>query len=1188
MTKIRLLVTIIFCLVLMAPVIQAQEDSSPPAETTEEAPIGVIIIDDPLGEETEIPTPVPTEEPTTPPTPEVTVEPTAEVTIEPTAEITAEPTEPTAEPPAPTETPVATPIVDIFSDNFESGISTHWVLSPGWILTQDNGSFLAAAAAGETALINGIDWPHFLLALRVRGPISIQFRSGTEAYRLAIAETGKASLYRGETLLVEGADAGAADAWHPVNVQALGGVITVAVDRVAQFTYTDPSTLDAGAIRFVSDGAAAFDDVVLNKLDAPLPTPEPTEESTPEVQANFLLPADEPTEPAIFVVNSPRDNSTADDGLCTLREAIESANSSTGLVLYPECGSSAGTSIADNPDIIEFEMNDPLFVSPPYEILPFGCPLPDIIDQVIIDGYSQTGAEPATDSTFAVIRIELNGSNAFSSGSCAANKSNGLHILEGGNGSTIKGLAITRFKANGIYIENASNVTVSGNYIGLENGGSVPQPNLADGIFIDEGTFNTIGGLTAADRNLISSNTANGIHIKGVSTVTETTANNNIIQGNYIGLDRTGLLDRGNDKDGVFIDESEDNLVGGSVAGARNIISGNGDNGVQIKNLNEASGLSLANLVRGNYIGLNYNANGMVPNDDDGVRLSGTRGNTIGGTTAADRNIITGNAGYGVHITKATYQADYNVISGNFIGTNLNGTGLFTSATYNRTGNGLGGVFIEFGTNNYIGDAVSGAGNVIAGNRGNGSGTFYGIYITNNSAANRIYGNLIGVDVTGTVALGNTVGIRISGPSQNFVGSTDPLTRNVISGNLMNGIELAGTGTTDTRVLGNYVGVNVTGNVALPNGGQGILISGAVNSVIGSTDAGATNVISGNTGDGIRLSGSNGVVSETNRIQNNYIGLGADGTTALGNGGNGINVMSFTQRNQIGTDPASPDPQDDIGGNIIAYNTLAGVAIPTDGGVGNSVMKNVIHTNGGLGIDLGNMGVTPNDGGDTDEGANHLQNFPIVTGVSRDSGNITITGSLNTTANSGFSPPLAYRIDFFGNATCDPSNYGEGRTYLDTLTWGDGRITQVGGSTSGNYTFEITIPEQPGVNRITLTATERRPTGTDFDYSTSEFSQCLDPDNNPPAITPIPMSSITTAHNTLSGPVNFNISDVETPVANLTLSATSSDPTIVSNTPSNFQFSCTTGSCTVRVRPNSGADAYGDVNITVIVTDADG
>ena len=157
-----------------------------------------------------------------------------------------------------------------------------------------------------------------------------------------------------------------------------------------------------------------------------------------------------------------------------------------------------------------------------------------------------------------------------------------------------------------------------------------------------------------------------------------------------------------------------------------------------------------------------------------------------------------------------------------------------------------------------------------------------------------------------------------------------------------------------------------------------------------------------------------------------------------------------------------------VQGNLIAYNNGPGVAIA--GGINNRIRSNAIHSNGGVGIDLGSDDVTYNDLGDGDTGANHLQNFPVLAVITNEGTHTTIEGALNSTANTDF------RVEFFSSMACDPSDYGEGETFLGSIhdtTDGD-----------GNARFVVTFPTG-GLPDQSFTAT-----ATDADGNTSEFSRC--------------------------------------------------------------------------------------------------
>jgi VCBS repeat-containing protein len=410
------------------------------------------------------------------------------------------------------------------------------------------------------------------------------------------------------------------------------------------------------------------------------------------------------------------------------------------------------------------------------------------------------------------------------------------------------------------------------------------------------------------------------------------------------------------------------------------------------------------------------------------------------------------------------------VVEGNFIGTNPAGTAA-------GPGNRLFGVSM-CSKNNIIGGTTPDKRNLISGN-GN-----VGIKIDSNTYAaqgNRIEGNLIGTNAEGTDDVANLYGVRIGDlAGGNIIGGTTAASRNVISGNSQNGIELGG----DTinfapgdTIQGNYIGTNAAGSSAVPNGGNGLVITHANNNnIIGGTAAGEGNLISGNGGVGVSI-GSTG-----NTVRGNLIGLKADGTGSLGNGqpnivGSGAGIQVGGSNNTIGgTDTGA--------GNTIANNFGPGVLLSDLSSEGNAILGNSIFSNTRLGIDLseGSLGVTLNDSGDYDNFvANRGQNFPLITpnSVSVSGGNATFSGTLNS------NPDATFRLEFFANESCNAAApgfpgeefFGEGQTFIGT--------TDITTDDSGNTSFgPLTFPVPSGQSVITATATN---TTTN---NTSEFSQC--------------------------------------------------------------------------------------------------
>ena len=134
------------------------------------------------------------------------------------------------------------------------------------------------------------------------------------------------------------------------------------------------------------------------------------------------------------------------------------------------------------------------------------------------------------------------------------------------------------------------------------------------------------------------------------------------IEGNYIGTDATGTLDRGNGGDGIQVNGASGTLIGGTTAATRNVVSGNNAVGIRL------SGTTTGTLIRGNYIGVDAPGFNAIPNTGSGVALGDTaNGNTIGGSAAGAGNLISGNGNMGVTLFGAGVTG--NTVAGNRIGT---------------------------------------------------------------------------------------------------------------------------------------------------------------------------------------------------------------------------------------------------------------------------------------------------------------------------------------------------------------------------------------------------------------------------------------------------------------------------------------------------------------------------------------
>jgi len=281
------------------------------------------------------------------------------------------------------------------------------------------------------------------------------------------------------------------------------------------------------------------------------------------------------------------------------------------------------------------------------------------------------------------------------------------------------------------------------------------------------------------------------------------------------------------------------NTIGGITAapgtGAGNLISGASNNGVWI-----TGGGATGDVVEGNLIGTDVSGKNPLGNYDGVEILNGASGNTIGGLIATAGtgagNLISGNTNDGLEITGSGVSG--NLVAGNLIGTNAAGTGALANGAYGveidtgASGNTIGGLAATPGT---------GAGNVISGNAGPG------VYLK--SGSNVVLGNLIGTNAAGEAAIPNGLisapiglingAVYLTGVG-NTIGGTCAGAGNVISGNVNQDVEIAGTGATDDLVAGNYIGLDITGTVKLTSVG-GIEVDGP-NNTIGGTVAGAANV----------------------------------------------------------------------------------------------------------------------------------------------------------------------------------------------------------------------------------------------------------------------------------------------------------------------------------------------------------
>ncbi len=281
--------------------------------------------------------------------------------------------------------------------------------------------------------------------------------------------------------------------------------------------------------------------------------------------------------------------------------------------------------------------------------------------------------------------------------------------------------------------------------------------------------------------------------------------------------------------------------------------------------------------------------------------------------------------------------------------------------------------------------------------------------------------------------------------------------KGLVINSFTNGVYIQNSSTT---IAGNFIGTNPSGTQKLPNSSRGVRIEFGDGNTVGGTSLAARNLLSGN-GRGVQLVGNSIDRPENNQVVGNLIGTDATGTRNLGNSFVGVEIQSAANNTVGGTT--------DRLANTIAFNGGAGVLVTGSLSSNNRILRNSIFSNTGLGIDLGADGSTANDegAGDSDTGANNLQNFPVIT-LARN-----INGSMNIGVRLDSTPSQTFRFEFFSN----PAATDEGKSFYTALsatdTDGDGVIA---------FTFN------PGLTKAVAVGKEMTATATDANGNTSEIS----------------------------------------------------------------------------------------------------
>ena len=673
---------------------------------------------------------------------------------------------------------------------------------------------------------------------------------------------------------------------------------------------------------------------------------------------------------------SPGDGFALDaEGRTSLRAAVMEANAWSGA------------------DVIKFQIPG----DGPHTIRP-NSPLPIITESIVIDAWANPGCSNtpsielngeaaglshglhlAADNSLirglAINRFSLNGitvdegdDNVIEGNFIGTDVTGMIALGNGGNGVEIMGGASgNRIGSNGdsvcdaaepniisgnlvhgvsILDHGTSRNVVAGNFIGVNALGSGAVSNNGSGVAVHAGHHNIIGtngdGVgDDSEGNLVSGNLEFGVQI-GFG------AAENTVAGNKIGTTLDGMTALANGLNGVFLYQGAfANTIGTNGDGLSDHLEGNVISGNAYAGVNIYSEGTSHNILAGNFIGVDANAETALPNGDHGVYVAnGASLNRIGtdGNGIADeweRNVISGNAAHGINITGTG--SDENVVAGNFIGTDQLGTtsvpnareGVLISggAKFNRIG-------VQGSSPNPVAERNVISGNALSGIFLSGAGTDH----------NLVAGNLIGTDPLGTGSLGNTRdGIAIHAGRYNIIGTNgdgvgDHSEGNLVSGNGNFGIQI-GLGAAENTVAGNKIGTTLNGMAALANGLNGVfLFQGAFANTIGTNGDGLSdylegNVISGNAYAGVNV---NNAGTSHNILAGNLIGVDANGEAAIPNGDHGVYVANGASLNRIGTD--GNGVADEWERNIISGNAAHGVNITGAGSNGNVVAGNFIGT----------------------------------------------------------------------------------------------------------------------------------------------------------------------------------------------------------------------------------------------------
>lgn len=519
------------------------------------------------------------------------------------------------------------------------------------------------------------------------------------------------------------------------------------------------------------------------------------------------------------------------------------------------------------------------------------CTTPTVSNNVI-SGNGQQGMF-VLNCTTPSIQTNMIGTNITGT-AAIANSLSGIQIETSPN-FVLRSNVISGNLQNGAYIYNSTTVTsIRLNKFGTNAAGTAAIANSQNGLVLIQSAGITI------ENNQLSGNNERGLYADNSASL--------IIQNNYVGTTATGNAALGNTTRGMEIVANSHN-----VQILNNVVSSNAQTGISMNN-------NLRPIVKGNKIGLGFDGTTLLGNGQHGLEIINCLRPTVGGAAAGESNYVSNNTLYGIQFVLC----DSVKLKGNYIGLDISGTV--------DCGNGQVGVNISEGRNPIIGGILAGEPNYISGNNGHGLSINAGV-----SDRAIIKGNVIGLGTDLSTAVGNGgFGIELTDCETSQIGGLTSADRNYISKNGSNGLMVIRSN--NTTVEGNYIGVDGTGLLPRGNGAGGIRVENSNDVMIGGTTITARNIVSDNFDNGIVIDGT----STNCRIKANFVGLGIDGSTSLGNGFTGIYLLG----NSTATGTI-------VGGSTFAERnvssangsrTLTGDGIRIEGPDGNTILGNYCGT----------------------------------------------------------------------------------------------------------------------------------------------------------------------------------------------------------------------------------------------------